>query len=238
MHQATKPLKSQRRLSRSELRDLEDVLKKAEKVYKDRNASYSDIEKAIDSIREALRGRRSERHNVVRASSRGELKGGNKINSLDVISMLNKGSVQDIATEKKSTFTIGSNTFQYYVNGELRTVKMDVAPYIKNGRTMLPLRYVSMAIGKSVGWTPATQTAEFGDYVKNAKVKIGSNKITMNDGTVIEMDAAPEIVNNRMFVSITNIAKVFGMTNGDVNDGVDNDIEWNGVNRTVTVRRQ
>lgn len=53
------------------------------------------------------------------------------------------------------------------------------------------------------------------------EVKIGSNKIVMNDGTVIEMDAAPEIVNDRMFVSITNISRnSIGMTNGDVSNGV------------------
>jgi len=49
--------------------------------------------------------------------------------------------------------TIGSNI--QTVNGEER--EMDVAPYIKNGRTMLPARWVAEPFGAKVDWDEATQ---------------------------------------------------------------------------------
>ncbi|WP_338824243.1 hypothetical protein MHOCP_23400 [Moorella humiferrea] len=50
--------------------------------------------------------------------------------------------------------TIGSNVLK--VNGI--SVPMDVAPEIKDGRTMLPARFVAEAFGASVGYDAATQT--------------------------------------------------------------------------------
>lgn len=49
---------------------------------------------------------------------------------------------------------IGSN--EYYVNSEKRT--MDVAPEISNGRTMVPLRFVSENLRCSVDWNEMTYT--------------------------------------------------------------------------------
>lgn len=49
--------------------------------------------------------------------------------------------------------TIGSNTAT--VNGE--SVQMEAAPYIKDGRTMLPARYVAEPLGAEVTWDEATR---------------------------------------------------------------------------------
>ena len=50
--------------------------------------------------------------------------------------------------------TIGSNVIK--VNGI--SLNMDVAPEIKDGRTMLPARFVAQAFGASVGYDEASQT--------------------------------------------------------------------------------
>lgn len=46
------------------------------------------------------------------------------------------------------------------VNGRVQT--MDVAPEIEDGRTFLPARYISEALGFQVGWNPETQTVVIG----------------------------------------------------------------------------
>ncbi|MBC7336320.1 MAG: copper amine oxidase N-terminal domain-containing protein, partial [Clostridia bacterium] len=38
------------------------------------------------------------------------------------------------------------------------TITMDAAPEIKDGRTMLPFRWVAQALGASVSWDEATKT--------------------------------------------------------------------------------
>lgn len=59
-----------------------------------------------------------------------------------------------MAYGKTLVFTIGSK--YYTVNGEQRV--MDVAPFISNGRTMLPAAYVAREYDKAVSWDAATKT--------------------------------------------------------------------------------
>ena len=55
----------------------------------------------------------------------------------------------DITTASASSamFTIGSQS--YYVDGF--SMPMDVSPYIRDGRTFMPLRYVSYSLGVAEG---------------------------------------------------------------------------------------
>jgi N-acetylmuramoyl-L-alanine amidase len=39
-----------------------------------------------------------------------------------------------------------------------RTVKLDVPPTIKSGRTLVPLRFVAERLGLTVSWDDATRT--------------------------------------------------------------------------------
>lgn len=48
---------------------------------------------------------------------------------------------------------IGSN--QYWIGGKYYT--MDVAPYVTNGRTMVPVYFIAEALGYTVKWDPSTQ---------------------------------------------------------------------------------
>ena len=50
--------------------------------------------------------------------------------------------------ERKVTITIGSKTA--YVNGQKK--ELLAAPYVKNGRTMVPTRFVSEQLGETVEW--------------------------------------------------------------------------------------
>lgn len=112
---------------------------------------------------------------------------------------------------------------------------MDVAPFIKSDRTMLPLRYVGNAIGADVKWDDSTKTATFTKNGLSANLTIGSNIISLSDGRKIEMDSAPVIKNDRMFASLTNIAKVFNLTFGNTNDGIAQNIEWNPANNSISI---
>lgn len=68
------------------------------------------------------------------------------------------------ATERKAVITRGSKTGQFFIgkrtayfNG--KAVQMDTAAVIKNGRTLVPLRYVAECIGASARWEANTRTA-------------------------------------------------------------------------------
>lgn len=140
------------------------------------------------------------------------------------------------ATEKIS-YVFHINEFEYEIirDGISTKVKMDISPVIYKGRTMLPLRRVAEVLGAEVVWDKFTRTAFFTRDGLTASIQIDNNKIILSNGQVIEMEAKPLNIKDRIFVSIVNVAKVFGLNNGNTEDGKDNDIEWDNDARTVTI---
>ena len=134
------------------------------------------------------------------------------------------------AQETKTIITIGSQTLEKVMNG-VRTVKnMDSAPYIKRGRTMLPLRYLAEALGYKVFWLNETKTVVITDLGLRVEIPIDTNLIIVN-GINYTSDLKPEIVNNRTMLPIANIARALGFKDGE-------DILWDEVNRQVTINKK
>lgn len=129
------------------------------------------------------------------------------------------------------------------ISGEYEIVKdgvsqkkiMDVKPLIKNDRLMLPLRSLAEMIGAKVEWNSHTRIATFTNNSLVAKIQIDGDEIILSNGKVIKMDSKPLNIKGRILVSVSNVGKVFGLTNGNTKDGIDQDIEWDEVNKTVTI---
>jgi hypothetical protein len=69
------------------------------------------------------------------------------------------------ASDGKNTIKLTINSKTAYVNGEKLT--MSNAPYIKNGRTLIPLRFVAENSGANVEWIAETRTikvSRLGEY--------------------------------------------------------------------------
>ena len=120
----------------------------------------------------------------------------------------------------KAVFTLSSTN--YTLNDVAQT--MDVAPYAKDGRTYLPMRYVAKALGiadTGILWKNGTATFVSADKV--VSVTIGSQIMYIN-GAAVPIDAAPEIVNGRTMLPIRWIATAFGVN-----------VSWDAAAQTVTV---
>ena len=134
------------------------------------------------------------------------------------------------ADETKTIITIGSQTLEKVMNG-VRTVKnMDSAPYIKRGRTMLPLRYLAEALGYKVFWLNETKTVVIVDLGLRVEIPIDTNLIIVN-GIKYTSDLKSEIVHHRTMLPIANIARALGLKDGE-------DILWDEVNRQVTINKK
>ena len=129
------------------------------------------------------------------------------------------------------------NEFQYEVvrNGVVTKRLMDVTPVIQNGRTMLPLRYVAEALQADVTWDAKTRTATFTKDGLTASIQIDSDEIVLSNGKTVKMDSKPLNINDRILVSVTNVANVFGLTNGNTKDNADQDIEWEQEDKSATI---
>ena len=129
----------------------------------------------------------------------------------------------------KVLITIGSEMLDKVDNG-VRTLKaMDAKPYIKSGRTMLPLRYVAEALGYRAFWLSETRTAVIMDIGLRVEIPVDSNFIIIN-GVKYTSDVKPEMRKNRIMLPIANIARALGLKDGK-------DILWDEVNRQVTLIR-
>ena len=135
----------------------------------------------------------------------------------------------------KWVFKIGSSEVTKVYKNKSTHFTMDVVPYIKNDKTMLPLRYVAYTLGCEVTWDNATRTARFTKDGVTASIQIDGNKIVMSDGRVVNLTAKPDNKNGRIFVPLTDVSKVLGVTNGNTSDGINQTIEWDNATRTVSV---
>ena len=132
-------------------------------------------------------------------------------------------------------FHIDEYDYEEVRNYNSKSHKMDVTPVIRNERTMLPLRYVAEAINADVIWNAETRTATFTKDGLTASIQIDSDEIVLSNGKTVKMDSKPLNINDRILVSVVNVANVFGLTNGNTLDGVNQDIEWDHDTRTATI---
>ncbi|QQT91777.1 leucine-rich repeat protein [Peptoniphilus harei] len=138
-------------------------------------------------------------------------------------------------TSKYFKFLIGMNLYYKNIDGKDELFEMDVAPFIENDRTMMPLRYVAEALSCDVKWDNKTRTASFTKDGVTASIQIDGDEIVLSNGEKVKMDSKPIIKNDRLCVSLTNVAKVFNLTNGNTKDKIDQDIEWDQESKTVTI---
>lgn len=146
-----------------------------------------------------------------------------------------ESKTENLSKTPKYTLTINSGEYEVLINGQVIKRQMDVKPLIKNDRLMLPLRSLSEMIGAKVEWDPQTRTAIFTNKSLVAKIQIDGNEIVLSNGKVIKMDSKPLNINGRILLPISNVANVFGLTNGNTKDGIDQNIEWDGDNKTVEI---
>lgn len=114
------------------------------------------------------------------------------------------------------SFSIGSQI--YTVDGVAKV--MDASPYIKEGRTYVPVRYLALALGVSednIGFENGVVTLTKGDAV--VKMTLGSKTITVNDQAQT-MDVAPESNNGRTMLPARYVAEAFGAQVGFANGQV------------------
>lgn len=114
-----------------------------------------------------------------------------------------------VEASKTSTFVIGEGIFS--LNGI--NVVMEAAPYIKDGRTYMPLAYVAMALGVSsdgMYWDSTNQTATLSRGNQVIQLQIGSTLLKVNDRISAYLDVAPEIKNGRTMLPIGIIAEKLG----------------------------
>lgn len=130
----------------------------------------------------------------------------------------------------KMILTVVCKDLEKYINGDKTIIEMDIAPYIKDGRTMIPIRYLAEALEMNVSWDAKTRTVFLEDDNFKIEIPVDTNKIIVN-GEERESDVMPEIKSGRTMLPIANIARALGLVDGK-------DIIWDAANKQVTIIRK
>lgn len=129
--------------------------------------------------------------------------------------------------------TVFAENITLVVNGE--TIQTDVSPYIINGRTMIPIRFVTEGLGGKVSYSESGEafpiksititSPEIDGKFDPLGLTLFINKpVALISEGAYRADVAPIIKNNRTMVQLRFIADYFGCTT-----------KWDAKTRTVYI---
>ena len=96
----------------------------------------------------------------------------------------------------------------------------DAKPFIKDGRTLVPLRPIANALGLTVAWNAEAQQAGFSDGTTTVVFELNSKEYyvfhdeTLENSDVVKMDTAAISENGRTYAPAKYLAQAFGYTVG------------------------
>ena len=136
---------------------------------------------------------------------------------------------EDFFVDVPHTFTAKVGTTEFTKDGE--TQPLDVAVYIKDGYTMLPLRtFMTAALEKAtMHWENGTASVLYGYHIISFDVK--NNKI-MKNGEELPVYGKMEVRDGRVFVPLRNWGNILQALGYVVED---KDITWDAATKTATI---
>ena len=102
-------------------------------------------------------------------------------------------------------------------------VKMDVAPVIIGGRTLVPLAAISQSLKGEANWDPGTKTVTINRGNSTIKLQLGNKNALVNNKN-IKLDVPAQAISGRTMVPVGFIAQAFGEK-----------VEWNSATKTVLI---
>lgn len=109
------------------------------------------------------------------------------------------------------------------VNGVI--IHMDTKPFIENGTTMVPMRFVSEALGYDVGWQQSGQRISVSKGATQLRLQIGS-KTAYVGNQAQTLSIAPRIENDRTYLPVRWICETLGA-----------EVDWSDVYHVVSIEK-
>jgi hypothetical protein len=130
-------------------------------------------------------------------------------------------------------FQVGSTACAVgYRDGPVVLVKMDVAPYLRGGRVLVPVRFLARAVGvrdEDVVWEEKNQTVTLKKGEAVVSFTVGNPVMEKRMGPAapepVVMDLAPEITNDRVCLPARWAAESLGCQ-----------VRWEPSEMTVIIR--
>lgn len=126
-------------------------------------------------------------------------------------------------------FKLGEAKYEVSAEGQKQVKEADAAPFLENGRTFVPVRYLALALGVPEGgisWSPSAQTVTLAHNGVTVTLAVGGNILYVNDRPVT-MDVTPLLLPpGRTFLPARYVAEAFGYK-----------VEWDEKEQAVVISR-
>lgn len=120
-----------------------------------------------------------------------------------VVSTDNSAAIKILGNDVVA-ISVGGNGIYY--NGEKHSI--DAPAFIKDDRTLVPVRAISEAFGLAVDWDESTGTVTIDG---KSKIVIGSSEMTLPDGSTYTLDVVADTYNDRTFLPLRALCeKILG----------------------------
>lgn len=135
------------------------------------------------------------------------------------------GGGEDIPVKDSKIIKLIIGKLETSIDGEPYT--LDAAPFINAdvGRTLVPVRFISEAIGAEVNWEPKTRQATITDERKQIILTIGSKDVLVN-GEKQTIDCAATIYSNRTYVPLRFVSET-----------LEAQVDYNEETREITITK-
>lgn len=109
-------------------------------------------------------------------------------------------------------FKLGAAQYEVSAGGVKQFLEADAAPFLENGRTYVPVRYLALALGvpeEGISWSPAARTVTLVKDGVTVTLAIGGDIMYVDDRQVA-MDVAPLLLSpGRTFLPARYVAEAF-----------------------------
>jgi polyhydroxyalkanoate synthesis regulator phasin len=102
-------------------------------------------------------------------------------------------------------------------------IKLETPAYIKNSRTLIPVRAISEGLGAEVTWDAETLTVTVSKDGTEVVITLNDTTVTV-DGAETELEVPAELSCGRTYVPLRFLAEVFGL-----------DVDWDGDTEVIDI---
>lgn len=118
-------------------------------------------------------------------------------------------SLNQAINEVKDAIVLSVDSSKVYINGQQGRIDPNqpaVTPFIKNGNTFIPLKFISEQLGGTMSWNPKTKEISIVFNGNKVRLKLGESKLTIND-RVISMSVPGQTVNGTVYLPLRNVVE-------------------------------
>jgi hypothetical protein len=157
----------------------------------------------------------------------------NKASCAEVTFYQSGDSRKENETDKFEQYVlkIGSPVISVTKGTETKDVTLDVAPFIDDGYTLIPLRGLLEEMGASISWTDKNQSITVDKEAQKIEFQIWNNIVYVTGGRYgrvrYTLNQEPRIVDSRTFIPLRFVSEHVGYT-----------VAWDGATQIITITKE